>query len=477
MAAERRQGLSWAERLFGRHLRFGTNLVIAVVAVLGIITLVEAISLRHSHRFDLTANKRYSLSPQSQQLLAGLPQPVKATAFYQDTQAGRDAAQDLLEQYAYYSQQFTYEFIDPDRNPGLAKRYGITSYGTIVLESGAKEEKVLMADEENLTNALLKVIREGEKAVYFLEGHGEHSIANTERDGCAGAKSAVESQNYAVKALNLLTEGKLPDDAAILVVTGPRKDLLEGELAEITRFIERGGKVLFMLDPESPATLTKYLADYGIQVADGIVVDLVSRMFGMDYLTPVVSTYEPHPIAKGLEGVLTLFPLAQAVKVPETMPPGVSAQVLAKTSPNSWLERGQEERATALRGEGRLAFEPGVDEQGPVPVAAVSTVTSRRQGAGEDGTKKARVVVFGDSDFASNNYLNVAGNRDLFLNTVSWLAEEENLIAIRPKEGGQFFQPVTADQERLIFWLSMIALPVVVMASGVATYVWRRQRG
>jgi ABC-type uncharacterized transport system involved in gliding motility auxiliary subunit len=476
MAEERQQGRSWAERFFGRHLRFGTNLVIAALAVLGIITLVEAISLRHSHRFDLTANKRYSLSPQSQQLLAELPQAVKATAFYQDAQAGRESAKDLLDQYAYYGKQFTYEFVDPDRNPGLAKRYGITSYGTIVLESGEKEEKVAVANEENLTNALLKVIREGKKVVYFLEGHGEHSINNTEREGYSEAKRAIESQNYEVKSLILLTEGKLPDDASILIIAGPRKDLVDGELAEITRFIERGGKVMFLVDPEGPPGLAPYLADYGIQIVEGVVVDPVSRLFGMDYLTPVVASYEEHPITKNFE-VASFFPLALSVKTTEKMPERVSAQALAKTSPNSWLERGQEERQGITRGEGRLGFNEGVDEKGPVSVVAVATVTPRHQAATDQEPKRARLVVFGDSDFASNNYLNLSGNRDLFLNTVSWLAEEENLIAIRPKEGGSFFTPVTATQERLIFWLSMIVLPAVVVGSGVATYMWRRRSG
>lgn len=476
MAAPRPQGRTWVERLFGRHLRLGTNVAIAALAVLGIIAIVEAISLRHSYRFDLTANKRHSLSPQSQQLLAGLPQPVKATAFYQDTQVGRENAKDLLDQYAYASRQFTYEFIDPDRNPGLAKRYGITSYGTIVLESGDKEEKVLTAEEESLTNALLKVIREGKKAVYFLEGHGEHSIENSERDGYAEAKRAIESQNYAVKAVNLLTEGRLPDDATILVVAGPRKDLLEAELAEITRFIERGGKVLFLLDPEGPASLAKYLETYGVQVVDGAVVDLVSRLFGADYLMPVITSYEPHPITKNFD-IASFFPLTLSVKTTDSMPERVSAQILAKTSPNSWLKRDMNELKAELRNEGRPLLNEGRDEKGPVSVAAVATVTLPSPGAGEQPLKRARIVVFGDSDFASNNYLNLSGNRDLFLNTVSWLAEEENLIAIRPKESGQFFHPVTADQEQLIFWLSMIALPMVVVGSGVATYIWRRQHG
>jgi ABC-type uncharacterized transport system involved in gliding motility auxiliary subunit len=476
MAEARQQGRSWVERFFGRNLRFGTNLAIAAIAVLGIITLVEAISLRHSHRFDMTANKRYSLSPQSQQLMAELPQAVKATAFYQDAQTGRESAKDLLDQYAYYGKQFTYEFIDPDRNPGLAKRYGITSYGTIVLESGEKEEKVLVADEENLTNALLKVIREGKKVVYFLEGHGERSINNTEREGYSEAKRAIKNQNYVVNPLSLLTEGKLPDDASILIIAGPRKDLLEGELSEITRFIEGGGKVMFLVDPEGPPALPPYLANYGIQVMEGVVVDPVSRLFGMDYLTPVVASYEQHPITKNFE-VASFFPLALSVKTTDKMPERVSSQILARTSPNSWLERGQEERQGIARGEGRLAYNEGVDEKGPVSVIAVATMTPRRDGATDKEPKNARIVVFGDADFASNNYLNLSGNRDLFLNTVSWLAEEENLIAIRPKEGGSFFAPVTATQERLIFWLSMIVLPAVVVGSGVATYIWRRQSG
>jgi ABC-type uncharacterized transport system involved in gliding motility auxiliary subunit len=476
MAEPRQQGQSWPERLFGRNLRFGTNLLIAAIAVLGIIVVVEAISLRHSHRFDLTANKRYSLSPQSQQLLAELPQPVKATAFYQDAQTGRESAKDLLDQYAYYGKQFTYEFIDPDRNPGLAKRYGITSYGTIVLESGEKEEKVLTADEENLTNALLKIIREGKKMVYFLEGHGEHSLNNTERDGYSEAKRAIESQNYLVKAVSLLTEGKLPDEAAILIIPGPRKDLLDPELAEITRFIERGGKVMFLIDPEGPPALPKYLADYGIQVEEGVVVDLVSRLFGADYLMPVITNYEQHPITKNFE-VASFFPLALSVKTTDKMPERVSAQILAKTSPNSWLKRDMEELKAELRGDGRPLLNESRDLKGPVSVAALATVSMRREGSTDKEPKKARIVVFGDSDFASNNYLNLSGNRDLFLNTVSWLAEEENLIAIRPKDSGSFFTPVTANQERLMFWLSMIVLPVVVLGAGMGTYLWRRQSG
>jgi ABC-type uncharacterized transport system involved in gliding motility auxiliary subunit len=130
-----------------------------------------------------------------------------------------------------------------------------------------------------------------------------------------------------------------------------------------------------------------------------------------------------------------------------------------------------------LQAEGRPLLNEAHDEKGPVAVAAVATLTIPHEGTSEQTPKNARIVVFGDSDFASNNYLNLSGNRDLFLNTVSWLAEEENLIAIRPKDSGQFFHPVTADQERLIFWLSMIALPAAVIGSGVVMYVWRRQRG
>jgi gliding motility-associatede transport system auxiliary component len=211
-------------------------------------------------------------------------------------------------------------------------------------------------------------------------------------------------------------------------------------------------------------------------VVEGVVVDLVSRIFGADYLMPVITSYEEHPITKNFE-VASFFPLALEVKTTDKMPERVSAQVLAKTSPNSWLKRDMEELKAELRAEGRPLLNEGRDEKGPLPVAAVATVTARPEGASNKDPKRARIVVFGDSDFASNNYLNLSGNRDLFLNTVSWLAEEENLIAIRPKEGGQFFTPVTADQERLIFWLSMIVLPAVVIGAGVATYMWRRQSG
>ena len=200
--------------LFGRRsMRYGVNTAVAVALVLGATVVVQALSFRHSARWDLTENKRFSLSPQTIQLLGGLKTEVNAVAFFRSDQPTKRTAEDLLKQYARYSNgKFTWKSADPDREPGLARRYGIESYGTIVLETKAKSEKVLDAEEEKMTNGLVKVTREGKRVVYVLQGHGEAELTSTERPGFSEAKSSMEKANYDVKPLVLARAGKVPDD-------------------------------------------------------------------------------------------------------------------------------------------------------------------------------------------------------------------------------------------------------------------------
>ena len=214
-----------------RTTRYGLNAAVMILLVLGVTTIVQALSYQHSWRWDLTETKRFSLSPQTVQLLSGLKTDVSAVAFFRTDQPGKRLAEDLLKQYARYANgRFTWRVLDPDRDPALAKRYAIETYGTTVLEAGAKSEKVLDADEEKLTNALVKVTRAGKRVVYAVQGHGEPEVANTDRGGFSEAKTALERTNYEVKPLVLVREGKVPADAAVVIVAGPRTDLLKPEL-------------------------------------------------------------------------------------------------------------------------------------------------------------------------------------------------------------------------------------------------------
>ena len=446
--------------LFGRRsMRYGVNMAVAVALVLGATVVVQALSFRHSARWDLTENKRFSLSPQTIKLLGSLKTDVSAVAFFRSDQPGKRVAEDLLKQYARYSNgKLTWRSADPDREPGLAKRYGIEAYGTIVLETKAKSEKVLDADEEKLTNGLVKVTREGKRVVYVIQGHGEAELGSTDRPGFSEAKSAMEKANYEVKPLALARSGKVPDDATVIILAGPRNDLFPLELEALDAYLGRGGKVLAMVNPFQNEGLKKHLVKYGFQLDDDLVVEQnpIGRIFGIGPEVPIIQQYESHPITRDLGGITTLFPLTRSITALKTPPKGVNVQSLARTSADSW---GETNRADLQRG---VAQPDPQDPKGPLTVAAVATID------------KARMVVYGTSNIAANQFLNIQGNRDFFLNTVSWLAEEEDQISVRPKDVKQTPVFMSSNQAQAVFLLPVVILPALVLAGGIVAVVRRR---
>jgi len=461
--------------LSGRTARYRLNTALMILLLLEIITIVEAVSYRHNARLDLTENRRHSLSAQTVKVVKELRAPVKATAFFRPDQPGKRTAEDLLKQYAAQSDgKFTWEIVDADRNPLLAKRYGIETYGTVVLEvtvkdGQIKEEKILDAEEEKLTNGLIRVTREGKRVIYFLKGHGEKDPANSEKSGFSQIKAAVEKLNYEVKDLLLARETKIPDEAAMVVVAGPQKDLLANEVDALAGYIARAGKIFFMMDPFQAPGLAPLLERYGVGVGNDVIIDInpQGRLLGAGPEIPVVGDYVSHPITRDFR-FATFFPVARTVAVKEKPPEGVTAQGLARTSGESWAETNQDQIRT-----GQVKPDPG-EARGPLTVAAVATVDVKDVAA-DRKSAKARVVVIGDSDFASNAFVNLSGNRDFFLNTLSWLAEEENLIAVRPKEPRTNPVFLTAAQGQVLFWVPVVLVPLAMVVAG--GYAMARKRG
>ena len=467
-----------------RSARHGVSALILILLVLGILVSVEAISARHSARFDLTGSKRFTLSEQTLKVLKNLEKPVRVRAFYQEASPEAEGARDLLDQYAYASRKFSFEFADPDRFPGKARRYKITAYGTLVLETDAREERITRAAEQELTNALLRVTQTREKLIYFMIGHDEKSTEDYGKDGYSAAKMAIEDQNYIVRDLLLMRAEDVPADASVLIIAGPEKALFDEEISTLKRFIDDGGHLLILIDPQTDTGLNGFLKSWGIEVGQDVIVDKLSRLFGADYLTPIVSQYAGyHPITENFN-TASFFPFARSIRAAEDVPPNVENTELAQTGPSSWAETD-----LSLLKKGEAAYDRQKDTMGPIPVAVVSKIkheteetnngpttkpgeeheaeASNDKDDKKDAPRPARIVVFGDSDFAGNAHVNLSGNRDLFMNALSWLAEEEDLIAIRPKkrEG----QPVILSytQGRVIFWTSVVLLPGAVLILGV----------
>ena len=354
----------------------------------------------------------------------------------------------------------------------------------MVLKSGPdtqpRIEKVLDAEEEKLTNALVKLTRSGRRTVYVLKGHGEREIGNSERGGYSQAKDQMEKANYEVKDLVLAREAKVPDDAALVIVPGPRTDLFPPELDALDAYIARGGKVFFMATPFQAQGLAKYLAKYGVALGDDVVIELnpIGQIFGVGPLVPIVNQYEPHPITRDMAGVMTLFPLTRSVDAATAPPKGIQVEPLARTSRQSW---GETDKSVFQKGTAQQ--DPG-EKAGPLAVALVATVdpqaeakpAARPTGRDEKKPPKARIVVVGTADFAANQFLGAQGNRDFFLNMVSWLAEEEDLLSVRPKDLRQSPVVLTSAQSSVVLWVPLFLLPGAVLACGIAVVVQRRRQ-
>jgi ABC-type uncharacterized transport system involved in gliding motility auxiliary subunit len=470
-----------------RSARHGASALVMILLVLGILVFVEAISARHSVRLDLTASKTFTLSEQTSRILKNLEKPVRVTAFYQEGSPEAEEARVLLGQYDYASRKFSFTFVDPDRFPGKARRYNITAYGTLVLETDTREEKITQATEQELTNALLRVTRKAEKVIYFMSGHDERSTEDYGKDGYSSIKKAIEDQNYVVRELLLMRAEQVPADASVLIIAGAKKTLFPEEISTLKRCIDQGGHLLILIDPETNTGLSELLKSHGIEVSEDVIVDKLSRLFGADYLTPIVSQYAGyHPITENFN-TASFFPHARSIRVGKDVPLYVQNTELAKTGPNSWAETD----LIMLR-EGKASFDSQKDTMGPIPVAIVSTIQHQTEEARDSqieetvgykaeepdekrsAPRPARIVVFGDSDFVGNSYLNLSGNRDLFMNALSWLAEEEDLIAIRPKKRES--QPVVLSytEGRIIFWTSVVLLPAAVLIFGIIVLRLRR---
>ncbi len=450
-----------------RGARAGINAAVSVVALAAILIFLQTIASRHSARLDTTSNKRFSLSAQTDKILAGLARDVRITAFFKADSPERTEFSDLLKEYARTSPRVKYELVDPDKDPVVAKRFNVANYGTTVLESGGAEDRISEITEEKLTNAIARVTRETKKTIYCLTGHGEKSIDDTETTGLSQMRADLEAEGYAVK--NLLTmRDTIPADCAVLLVPGPENDLFPPERAMIQRYLDDGGKLLLLVDPMISVPLVDSIgARYGIVFTNTIIVDRFGKLLAGNYLTPVVNAYKRHPITEGFRQA-SLFPQARALVLAPAMPPGVDAVVLASTGQSAYAEANLSD---VLKG--KTQYEPATDRAGPIDVAIVST---REPGPAVPGARKpSRVVAFGDSDFASNAYLGLAGNKDLILNTISWLAEEQDLIAIRA--ASPVSQPVVlkATQGRIVFWVPVVGLPALVFAVGALVAARRRR--
>jgi len=473
------------ESFSGRQARYGSLAAASVLVVLGILIAINYLSTKYNKRWDLTAARQFSLSEQSKKVLQDLKQPVKVRVFTKTDDFQR--FRDRLAEYEYQSKQLTTEFIDLDKRPAMAEQAGITTPGTVVFEYAGRTEKATSDGEQELTNALIKVIQGRTPKVYFTQGHGEKDTTSADRAaGYNGIGGALTSDNFVVEKLALAQLTEVPADADVVVIAGPRTDFFAPEIDVLKAYLAKGGKLLVMLDPvlkadqPQPALLQGLLKDWGIDAANDIVLDVsgMGRLVASEDATVLVAiTYPPHSITQNFQQLLTAYPRARSMTPIEGGVNGRTAQKVVETSPRSWAETNLKSLSGA-----EPAQPDDVDKKGPVSIAAAVSGAATNAPAPKEPPKpgetpkqvEARIVAFGDSDFVSNGALGVQGNRDLFLNAVNWLAQQENLISVRPKDPEDRRITLTAKQEQVIFYLTVLIVPGLILLAGVQTW-WRRR--
>ncbi len=482
--------------LVGRQGRYGSNIIVLTIAFFAIFILLNFLLYRSPNRFDVTATRVFTLSDQTHQILDNLDGLVRANAFFVPTDsrtaAAQQQAEDLLNEFTRRTNQFSYRFVDPELQRSVAQQYGVTSFPAIVFEDleDGTQQSIESFTEQDFVTSILIVTGAEQKVIYHLTGHDEAAVTRdplsgeiNDESGFDFAVAGMQRDNYLVLPLNLKQDAAVPEDAAVLVIAGPAQDLDPEEFTALDAYIKGGGRVVALFDPTTPDSFEYLVSQWGIllggreagQVSRAAIADAVSNVAGEE-LTPLLQKANAQyftssspatpgiPIADQID--VTFFPEAAAIDrlLPvEDSPPFVRILPFAMTTPASWLETNNEDPPS---------YEAGLERVGPFPVAVAVEAT----GTIDETLRhpQAKIVIFGDSDFVKNKFFASSDNADLFLNSVNWLADDYELIAIRPKLFPVRELVVTTRERDFIKFSSWFVPPIVMLIIGAVVW-WRRR--
>jgi ABC-type uncharacterized transport system involved in gliding motility auxiliary subunit len=453
--------------LTAKQTKFTGYLSLYILIVLGVLGVLNFLAQRHNKSWDATANKRFSLSDQTTKVVSGLAADVKITHFDRTSNMTdpRGNVRDLLDRYDNLSPKLSVDYVDPDKKQQIARAMGARSYGATFVEANGKREEARSVTEEEVTGAIVRALKGGARTVCWTAGSGEHDFDESGRSGYSNLKEYIERNNYKTTKVSLLEKAEISKDCTILLVGGPRRDFLEPAVNAIKAYVEGGGKALFMLDPpvklardetDENAALTKLLQDWGIALNTDLVLELspVGRVFGLGPEMPLVANYESHAVVREMKETATAFPLVRS---------------LDTKSADKWTTSKLFSTSSSSVTTGNLSSPEikiaGNEKKGPFALAAAGEYNNDKV--------KARIVVVGSSGFVSNTFLRFGGNRDLVMNMLNWLSQDEDLISIRPKEPED--RRLTMSQRQInTYGLYLLLIPLFVIGAGIQVW-WKRR--
>jgi len=446
--------------LKARQTRYSAYVLAYIVIVLGALGLANWLANRHNKSIDTTANKRFTLSDQTNKIVTGLKQDVRIT--YYDKTENFPRAKDLLDRYDSLSTNLRVDYVDPDKKPQVARAAGIRNYGAITIDAGPRHEEAKSLTEEEITGAVIRTMKGGDRTVCAVSGSGEHTFDDTGRGGYADLKPLLERDNYKTRVISLLEKPEVPKECTVLLVGGPRFDYVQPVVNAIKTYVEGGGRALFLLDAplsagkepiaENPL-LTAQLAEWGVIANKDLALDTsgIGQIFGLSEVVLLVTSYESHPIVREMTRVSTGFPLARTLDL----------KTGGKWTPEKLFSSSENSFATTNLSAKEIQINPAKDKKGPLTLGVASSSGS------------SRIVVVGSSSWLGS-MLSFNGNRDLFLNMINWLSSDEELISIRPKDPEDRRLALNRRQMAMIFYTSVLLLPLAVIGAGISMW-WKRR--
>jgi ABC-type uncharacterized transport system involved in gliding motility auxiliary subunit len=435
------------------------------IIVIAILVVINYLGNRYNKSVDSTANKQFTLSDQTVKIAKNLQTPIVITYWDQPTKF--KAAQDLLDRYKNLSPKIDVQYNDADKKRTQALAAGVKTLGTIFIDIGTKHQEAKSLTEEEVTGAIVRAMKGGERLACFVLGSGEHSIDSTERSGYSGAKDLLEKNNYKTQTLKMLEKTEIPKECTIVTVAGPKHDYIQPEIDALKAYVEGGGHAVFMLDPplkfskeeiDDNAALLGVLAGWGVTVDKDLVLDTsgVGQIFGLGPEFPLVTSYESHAIVNTMKETPTGFPIARSLDVKNG--DHTTVEKLFSTTENSF--------ATVNLASSEIK-QSANDKKGPLVLGAAGTYNGM-------GDNKGRFVVIGSSNWCSNSFLRFNGNRDLFLNIYNWESSDEDLISIRPKEPEDRRLNMNAGQVAMVKYVAVFMMPLLIILAGVSVW-WKRR--
>jgi ABC-type uncharacterized transport system involved in gliding motility auxiliary subunit len=452
--------------LRARQTKYAAYATVYILVILAVLAAANFLANRYNRSFDATANKRFTLSDQTKKIVGELKQEV--TIRYFDSADRMQPAKDLLDRYTNLSPRVHVEYVDLLKNPTLARAMNVTRQGEAIVQLGAKREDAKTFDEEGVTGAMIRALKGGERTICVIAGSGEHRLDDTSSNGLSDFQAAAQKDNYKVQPVSLLQKAEVPAECTVLVVAGPTGDYVQPEVDAIKRYVEGGGRALFLMDPplrlgrneiSDNAALASLLASWGVTPEKDLLLDEnpVSQLVGLDATVPLVTTYESHPIVNEMAGQATGFPLSRSLGAKNTDKTTVTK--LFSTSANSFATLNLSSPEIRITSK---------DKKGPFTLAVAGTFNTGKPNS------QGRFIVVGDSRWAANSFLRFNGNRNLMLNMLNWLSSDEDLISIRPKEPEDRRISLTRAQFFALRTVSQFLLPFIVIIAGIM--VWARRR-